>query len=62
MRKSPKEIEIENEILAMLSGKSAHAASFVFNDQEAQALQNYANLFFFKVKLNSGFTQNIKHN
>ncbi|MCG2761916.1 MAG: phosphohydrolase [Candidatus Atribacteria bacterium] len=43
MRKSPKEIEIENEILAMLSGKPAMAASLIFNDEEAQALQNYAN-------------------
>ena len=48
MRKSPKEIEIENEILAMLSGKPALAASFVFNDQEAQALQNYANVVSIK--------------
>ena len=43
MRKSPKEIEIENEILAMLSGKPATAASLIFNDEEAQALRNYAN-------------------
>ncbi len=48
MRKSPKEIEIENEILAMISGKPALAASFVFNDQEAQALQNYANVVSIK--------------
>jgi len=48
MRKSSKEIEIENEILSMLSGKSALAASFVFNDQEAQALQNYANIVSIK--------------
>ncbi|GAH19623.1 unnamed protein product [marine sediment metagenome] len=48
MRKSPKEIEIENEILAMLSGKPALAASLVFNDQEAQALQNYANVVSIK--------------
>jgi hypothetical protein len=38
MRKSPKEIEIENEILVMLSGKPAMAASLIFNDEEAQAL------------------------
>ena len=43
MRKSPKEIEIENEILAMLSGKTAMAASLIFKDEEAQALRNYAN-------------------
>lgn len=43
MRKSPKETEIENEILAMLSGKPAMAASLIFNDEEAQALRNYAN-------------------
>lgn len=43
MRKSPKEIETENEILAMLSGKPAMAASLIFNDEEAQALRNYAN-------------------
>ncbi|MBU4348889.1 phosphohydrolase, partial [bacterium] len=43
MRKSPKEIEIENEILAMLSGKPAMAASLIFNDEEAQAFRNYAN-------------------
>ena len=36
MRKSPKEIEIENEILAMLSGKQAMAASLIFNDEEAK--------------------------
>ena len=48
MRKSSKEIEIENEILVMLSGKPALAASFVFNDQEAQALQNYANVVSIK--------------
>jgi len=48
MRKSPKEIEIENEILAMLSGKPALAASFVFNDKETQALQNYANVVSIK--------------
>ena len=43
MRKSPKEIEIENEILVMLSGKTAMAASLIFKDEEAQALRNYAN-------------------
>ncbi len=43
MRKSPKEIEIEKEILSRLSGKSAIAASLIFNDEEAQAMQNYAN-------------------
>lgn len=43
MKKSPKEIEIENEILAMLSGKPALAASLIFNDEEVQALRNYAN-------------------
>jgi hypothetical protein len=43
MRKSPKEIEIENEILTILSGKPAMAASLIFNDEEAQALRNYAN-------------------
>jgi len=43
MRKSPKEIEIENEILAMLSGKPAMAASLIFNNEEARALRNYAN-------------------
>jgi len=43
MRKSPKEIEIENEILAILSGKPAMSASLIFNDEEAQALRNYAN-------------------
>jgi len=48
MRKSPKEIEIENKILAMLSGKPALAASFVFNDKETQALQNYANVVSIK--------------
>ena len=48
MRKSPKEIEIENEILVMLSGNPALAASLVFNDQEAQALQNYANVVSIK--------------
>jgi len=48
MRKSPKEIEIENEILAMLSGKPALAASLIFNDQEAQALQDYANVVSIK--------------
>ena len=48
MRKSPKEIEIENEILAMLSGKPAMAASLIFNDQEAQALQDYTNVVSIK--------------
>ncbi|HER23516.1 MAG TPA: phosphohydrolase [Candidatus Atribacteria bacterium] len=43
MRKSPKEVEIEKEILEMLSGKPAMAASLIFNDEEAQALRNYAN-------------------
>ena len=48
MRKSPKEIEIENEILAMLRGRPAIAASLIFNDQEAQALQDYANVVSIK--------------
>jgi len=48
MRKSPKEIDVENEILAMLSGKPALAASFIFDDEEAQALQNYANVVSIK--------------
>ncbi len=43
MKKSPKEIEIEKEILSRLSGKPAIAASMVFNDEEAQTMQNYAN-------------------
>ena len=43
MRKSPKEIEIEKEILSRLNGKTRIAASLIFNDAEAQALQNYAN-------------------
>ncbi|GAH23957.1 unnamed protein product, partial [marine sediment metagenome] len=38
------------EILAMLSGKPALAASLVFNDREAQALQNYANVVSIKTK------------
>ena len=48
MRKSPKEIEIEKEILNRLSGKSARAASLIFNDEEAQAMQNYANIVSIK--------------
>lgn len=48
MRKSPKEIEIEKEILSRLSGKPAMAASLIFNDAEAQALQNYANIVSIK--------------
>jgi len=48
MRKSPKEIEIENEILAILSGKPAMAASLIFNNEKAQALQNYANVVSIK--------------
>jgi len=48
MKKSPKEMEIENEISAMLSGKPAIAASLIFNDQEAQALQDYANVVSIK--------------
>jgi hypothetical protein len=43
MRKTPKEIEIENEILARLSGKPATVASLIFNDEEVQSLRNYAN-------------------
>ena len=43
MRKSPKEIEIEKEILSRLRGKPAMVASLIFNDEEAQAMQNYAN-------------------
>ena len=43
MRKSPKEIEIEKEILSKLRGKPAMVASLIFNDEEAQAMQNYAN-------------------
>ncbi len=43
MRKSTKEIEVENKILTILSGKPAMAASLVFNDEEARALRNYAN-------------------
>jgi len=48
MRKSPKEIEIEKEIIAKLSGKPALAASLIFNDKEAQAMQNYANVVSIK--------------
>lgn len=48
MRKSPKEIEIESEILNRLSGKPALAASLIFNDKEAQAMQNYANVVSIK--------------
>ncbi len=48
MRKSPKEIELENKILTRLSGKPAMAASLIFNDGEAQALQNYANVVSIK--------------
>jgi len=42
MKKSPKKIEIEKKISNKLSGKLALAAFIIFNDQEAQILQNYA--------------------
>jgi len=48
MRKSPKEIEIEDKILNKLSGKAALATSLVFDDEEVQALQNYANIVSIK--------------
>ena len=48
MRKSPKEIEIEKTILSMLNGKPTLTASLLFNDLEAQALQNYANVVSIK--------------
>ncbi len=43
MRKSLKETEIEREILERLKGKPALAVSLIFNDEEVQAMQNYAN-------------------
>ena len=48
MRKSLKETEIEREILERLKGKPALAASLIFNDEEVQAMQNYANIVSIK--------------
>lgn len=48
MQKSLKEIEIENRITQILTGKAALAASLVFSDEEIQALQDYANVVSIK--------------
>ena len=48
MQKSLKEIEIEKKITHMLSGKAALVASIVFNDDEIQSLQDYANVVSIK--------------
>ncbi len=48
MQKSIKEIAIENKISKMLTGKAAFAASIVFDDEEIQALQDYANIVSIK--------------
>ncbi|MEA1939982.1 MAG: phosphohydrolase [Candidatus Caldatribacteriota bacterium] len=48
MGKSAKEIEIEKSISNKLKGKVALAASLIFNDEEVQALQDYANIVSIK--------------
>ncbi|GAB4115517.1 MAG: phosphohydrolase [Candidatus Caldatribacteriota bacterium] len=48
MRKSVKEIEIEKEILKNLEGKPAVTASLIFDDEEIQTMQNYANIVSIK--------------
>jgi len=48
MQKSLKEIAIENKISEMLTGKAALAASIALDDEEIQALQDYANVVSIK--------------
>lgn len=48
MRKSVKEIEIEKEILKKLEGKPALTASLIFDDDEIQTMQDYANIVSIK--------------
>ena len=48
MQKSLKEIEIENKISDMLTGKATLVASIVFDDEEIQSLQDYANVVSIK--------------
>lgn len=48
MKKSKKQINLENKILSKLSGKSASVVSLIFADKEIQALQDYTNIVSIK--------------
>jgi hypothetical protein len=43
MKKSIKQISMERQVFTKLSGKSYHIGEFLFQDEEVQALQDYAN-------------------
>ncbi len=43
MKKSPKQVSLEKQIMTHVEGKTAQAAELLFNDREVQALQDYAN-------------------
>ncbi len=48
MRKSPKQTALERKILRMISGKLREVVKCLFNNQEIEAIQNYANVVSIK--------------
>lgn len=48
MNKSVKQIQLEERILKLLSGKALQTAELIFDDPEIQALQEYANIVSIK--------------
>jgi metal-dependent HD superfamily phosphatase/phosphodiesterase len=48
MKKSVKQIHLEEEINAVLDGKSKEIANFIFQDEEIIAMQDYANVVSIK--------------
>lgn len=48
MKKSPKQISLEKQIMNHVEGKSAEIARLIFDDREVQALQDYANIVSIK--------------
>jgi metal-dependent HD superfamily phosphatase/phosphodiesterase len=48
MHKSIKQVQLEGRILKMLNGKPRQVAELLFNDEELQAMQEYANIVSIK--------------
>ena len=48
MKKSVKQINLEKKIIKKLSGKCLEVAEYIFNDEEIQAIQDYANVVSIK--------------
>lgn len=48
MKKSVKQLHLEDKVLNKLSGKTAELAKYIFADQEIKSLQDYANIVSIK--------------